>query len=121
LVSATAGVSGKAGERCLLVTAIAFSVPSLRAANVGMAIGRDGDAAAREVADVFRQDRGLRRVLINSVHVHFAPKATEILRCREMTRCANTGSASCKTLVVGKGDMHHQLAFRRVTGNVSFA
>jgi hypothetical protein len=38
----------------LLVTAIAFSVPSLPDdANVGMAIGRDGDAAAREVADVF--------------------------------------------------------------------
>jgi P-type Ca2+ transporter type 2C len=27
--------------------------PALRAANVGMAIGRDGDAAAREVADIF--------------------------------------------------------------------
>ncbi len=58
---------------------------------------------------------------MNSVCVHFAPKATEILRCREMTRSANAGSASRKTLVVGKGDMHHQLAFRRVTGNVSFA
>ena len=31
------------------------------------------------------------RVLIDSVHVRFAPKATEILRCREMTRCARTG------------------------------
>src|SRR6516225_942717 len=29
-------------------------------------------------------------VLINSAHVRFAPKATEIPRCREMTRCANT-------------------------------
>lgn len=34
---------------------------------------------------------GLGRVLINSVHVRFAPKATEILRCREMTRCASCG------------------------------
>jgi len=33
----------------------------------------------------------LGRVLINSVHVRFAPKATEILRCREMTRCASCG------------------------------
>src|SRR5262249_17999709 len=30
----------------------------------------------------------LGRVLINSVHVCFAPKATEIPRFREMTRCA---------------------------------
>src|SRR5262249_13497214 len=31
---------------------------------------------------------GLGRVLINSVHIRFAPKATEILRCREITRWA---------------------------------
>jgi hypothetical protein len=27
----------------------------------------------------------LGRVLINSIHVRFTPKATELLRCREMT------------------------------------
>jgi hypothetical protein len=26
-----------------------------------------------------------------SVNVRFAPKATEVLRCREMTRCAKSG------------------------------
>jgi hypothetical protein len=26
-----------------------------------------------------------------SVNVRFAPKATEVLRCRELTRCANSG------------------------------
>ena len=36
-------------------------------------------------------------------------------------RYANTGSASRKTLLLGKRDMHDQLAFRRVVGNVSFA
>lgn len=35
-------------------------------------------------------NRCLGRVLINWVHVRFAPKATEILRCREMTRSANS-------------------------------
>ena len=39
----------------------------------------------------------LGRVLINplckrgSVNVRFAPEATEVLRCRELTRCATTG------------------------------
>jgi hypothetical protein len=33
------------------------------------------------------------RVLINSVHVRFAPEATEILRCREMTRGAKRRSS----------------------------
>jgi hypothetical protein len=39
----------------------------------------------------------LGRVLINpvlfsgSLNVCFAPKATEMLRCRELTRCAKTG------------------------------
>jgi hypothetical protein len=26
-----------------------------------------------------------------SVNVRFAPKATDVLRCRELTRCANSG------------------------------
>jgi len=36
----------------------------------------------------------LGRVLINSVHVRFAPKATEILRCREMTHVPAADSCS---------------------------
>jgi len=38
-----------------------------------------------------------------------------------MTLSANTGSAPRKCLGVGKGDMHDQLAFRGVTGNMAFA
>ena len=30
-----------------------------------------------------------------SVYVRFAPKATEVLRCRELTRCAVTGLTHC--------------------------
>jgi hypothetical protein len=56
------------------------------------------------------------RVLINPAHVGFIPKARDILR----TRCATTGSASRKALVIGKRDMHDQLAFRGVPGNMSF-
>ena len=56
-------------------------------------------------------------MLINSAHVRFRPKARDILRARY----ANSGSASRKTLLVGKRDMHDQLAFGRVAGNVSFA
>jgi hypothetical protein len=45
--------------------------------------GFDSPTGENEMPDA------LERVLVNSVHVCFAPKATEILRCREMTRCAN--------------------------------
>jgi hypothetical protein len=45
----------------------------------------------RKIAELLRRAGWLGRVLINSVHVRFAPKATEILRCREMTRCASCG------------------------------
>ena len=45
---------------------------------------------------VLARSRLLKRVLTSpafckrgSVNVHFAPKATEALRCRELTRCAN--------------------------------
>src|SRR5262245_61483065 len=33
-----------------------------------------------------------------SVNVRFAPKATEVLRCRELTRCANNGHNAYQTL-----------------------
>jgi len=37
-----------------------------------------------------RLETSLGRVLINLVHVRFAPKATKILRGRESTRCARS-------------------------------
>ena len=48
--------------------------PALRAANVGMAIGRDGDAAAREVADVFfaSDDLGMLPVAIERGRATYA-------------------------------------------------
>jgi hypothetical protein len=46
----------------------------------------------------------------SSVNVHFAPKATEVLRRRELTRCATSGSEHSQQTnslfdhLVGEGD-----------------
>jgi hypothetical protein len=55
---------------------------------------------------------------------YLAERAAALLpqSCRAARQLrANAGNASGKTVVIGEGDMHHQLAFRRVTGNVPFA
>ena len=80
-------------------------------------LGVERAQAAPDRQHARRSPGGLGRVLINSAHVRFRPKASDILRMRY----ANTGSASRKTLLLGKRDMHDQLAFRRVAGNLSFA
>jgi P-type Ca2+ transporter type 2C len=66
--------------------------PALRAANVGMAIGRDGDAAAREVADVFfatddlrtlplaiERGRGIYTNVRKAIHYILSTNTSEIL------------------------------------------
>src|SRR5262245_44297042 len=44
--------------------------------------------AADEIERLRAETKG--RVLINSVYARFAPKAAEILSCREMLRCARS-------------------------------
>lgn len=66
--------------------------PALRAANVGMAMGRNGDAAAREVADIFfanddlaslplaiARGRGTYTSIRNAVHYIISSNTSEIL------------------------------------------
>lgn len=66
--------------------------PALRAANVGMAMGRNGDAAAREVADIFfanddlaslplaiERGRGTYTSIRNAVHYIISSNTSEIL------------------------------------------
>jgi len=51
-----------------------------------------------EATLVFRWSPASRPVLRRSPLVRFAPKATEVLRCRELTRSAKSGLVHCSKI-----------------------
>jgi hypothetical protein len=45
-----------------------------------------------------------------SVNVRFAPKATEVLRCRELTKCARSAVRPRSATSMSSGDLHGRLS-----------